>query len=183
MRLILAATLGIVLGGYFVQVIPADLFKKGVGGFAVAFAAYHLLKDAGLLKRLLPDRAGQAGETSGGSVAASLVIGALGGVATVLAHAGGMVWSIYYAGRTMEKRCFVSTLIVLFALSNLVKLVTYVQIDILSLQSTLIVLAMSPVVVLGSNLGNVLNRKISQALFRRVVLLLILAVGANLALA
>jgi uncharacterized membrane protein YfcA len=110
----------------------------------------------------------------------SLLIGGLGGLATVLAHAGGMVWSIYYVGRRMEKRRFVATMILLFALSNAIKMGTYMQMGILSLRSTLIVVAMTPVIILSSNLGNRLNRRINPTLFRRIVLLLILVLGGSL---
>lgn len=89
---------------------------------------------------------------------------------------------MYFAGKRMDKRRFTATMILLFALSNLAKLVAYMQLDILSLESSLIVLAMTPVVFLSSNLGNWLNRRINPAAFRRVVLLLILAVGGSLVL-
>jgi uncharacterized protein len=175
LRVIIAATVGILLGGYFLQIVPGPLFKKLIGVFAIGFALFRLCKDAGFIPSAVAGRGPRVGDA-----ASSLGIGFLGGVATVLAHAGGMVWSMYYAGRNLEKRRFVGTMILLFALSNLVKLCTYVQLDILSLNSTLIVLAMTPLVLAGSALGNRLNRRMDPVLFRRVVLVIILALGAGL---
>lgn len=86
-RIVLAALVGIVLGSFLLRSIPVDIFKMGIGGFAVAFALYHLCKDAGLAPPVTKRRP----PTAGGDMAASLCIGALGGVATILAHAGG--WS------------------------------------------------------------------------------------------
>ena len=179
LRILLAACLGIFLGGYLIHLVPPQIFKRCIGVFAISFSLYQLLKDAGRLPRLLAMPRCATIPPQGG-LCSSLVIGALGGVATVMAHAGGMVWSIYYAGRKLDKRRFVSTMILLFALSNMVKLVTYIQMDILSLRSTLIVAALFPVIILASNLGNFLNRRLNQTLFRRIVLLLILVLGGSL---
>ncbi|WP_300155121.1 sulfite exporter TauE/SafE family protein [Solidesulfovibrio sp.] len=173
LRVVLAATVGIALGSYCIQAIPADIFKLGIGGFAVAFALYHLLRDAGLLAAARESRVG-------GGIASSICIGALGGVATVLAHAGGLVWSMYFAGRKMDKRCFTATMILLFAISNLVKLAAYMQLGILNMESNLLILAMAPVIYLSSNLGNRINKRVNPALFRNIVLMLILVVGASL---
>lgn len=112
---------------------------------------------------------------------AALGIGYLGGVATVLAHAGGVVWSIFFLARKLEKRCFVASIILILTLSDVIKIVTYLQIDILDLSAILIVLVMSPVIILGSNLGNWLNKRISPVRFRAVVLAFILVLGVKLA--
>lgn len=179
LRIILAASVGIALGGYLIHILPPQVFKRAIGVFAITFALFQLLKDVGRLPRALSLPRSLAIPPQGGMVP-SLLIGGLGGLATVLAHAGGMVWSIYYVGRRMEKRRFVATMILLFALSNAIKMGTYMQMGILSLRSTLIVVAMTPVIILSSNLGNRLNRRINPTLFRRIVLLLILVLGGSL---
>ncbi|MGO9175860.1 MAG: TSUP family transporter [Desulfobaccales bacterium] len=83
-------------------------------------------------------------------------------------------------GRNLDKRCLVSTLLLLFAFSNLLEIFTYGGIGILSPQSTLIVLAMSPITILSSNFGNFLNKKVRPELFRNIVLLIILVAGISL---
>jgi len=178
LRIILAASIGIACGGYFIHIIPGHLFKRCIGGFAICFSLYNLLRGTRLAPQRLFSKFYKV--PAAGGVVPALVIGYVGGVATVLAHAGGMVWSMYYATQKLEKRRFVATMIMLFALSNLVKLVTYVEFDILSLNSTLIVLAMTPLVYLSSNLGNMLNRRMDPVLFRRVVLVIILVLGGSL---
>lgn len=182
-RLVLAGALGIVSGALLINVIPAHLFKLGIGIYAALFAVWQLAKDSLAAARRRRGTASPPILCVPRGLAAALGIGYLGGVATVLAHAGGVVWSMFFLNRKMDKRCFVGSLILLLTLSDLLKIVTYMQIGILDGSSTLAILAMSPAIVLGSNLGNWLNKKVPPPLFRAVVLLFILAVGLKLVLA
>jgi hypothetical protein len=181
LRFFMAATLGIILGSFLINIIPNHLFKIGVGIFAISFSLYHLIKSSWARFRLRPLKAPSLNETSlqGGKILA-LVVGFLGGVVTVLCHAGGAVWSMYYVGRNLDKRRLVSTLLLLFAFSNLLKIFTYWGIGILSLHSTLIMLAMSPIIIVSSNFGNFLNKKVPPELFRDIVFLVILVAGIGL---
>lgn len=181
--IIVPAGVGIVLGSFFLQMIPGDVFKIGIGLFAVGYSLCNL----NLRKQFAAPRATDDHKTA--STPASerkdgqawpMAIGFMGGVATILAHAGGMVWSMYYLTKEVDKRRFVGALVLLFALSNVMKLIAYMQLDILTMQSNLIVLAMAPIIILSSNLGNYLNKRVGQHVFRRVVLVLILVVGVDL---
>jgi uncharacterized membrane protein YfcA len=182
LRFSVAATFGIILGSCLINIIPNHLFKIGVGSFAICFALYQLMKGSSLWlwfhSSLRPKSLNQT-SPQGGKVLA-VVVGFLGGVVTVLCHAGGAVWSMYYVGRNLDKRCLVSTLLILFTFSNLMKMFTYWEIGILSWQSTLIVLAMSPLIILSSNFGNFLNKRVRPELFRKIVLLIILVAGVSL---
>ena len=182
MRLVVAGALGIATGAACINVIPANLFKLGIGLFATGFAAYQLGKDGIAALRRRRGAAMSAPPRVSGGLAAALGIGYMGGLVTVLAHAGGIVWSMYFLSRKLDKRCFVGSLILLLTLSDAIKIVAYTQIGILSPSSLLIILAMSPIVILGSNLGNRLNKMVPLPLFRGVVLVFILVVGARLAL-
>lgn len=179
LRIIAAGSVGIFIGAYFISVIPAHLFKIGIGVFAIVFSIYQLFKDARSL-RLPQLGASSTNSTKTAAETSWIPIGILGGVATVLAHAGGMIWSTYFIGKKLDKRCLVATLILLFAISNLIKILTYMKLGILTMESNLIVLAMTPVVIISSNLGNKLNKRLNPELFRKIVLILIMAVGINL---
>jgi len=178
LKLIGAGFFGIVLGAYFIYIIPADLFKKGIGIFAIVFSIYQFFKDAGYFNQKKTTTAKSSCENTTWKM--WLPIGFLGGIATVLAHAGGMVWSTYFVGKHLEKRVLVSSLILLFTISDFMKVIAYMKLGILTMKSNLIVLCMLPIIVVSSNFGNMLNKKIHPIHFRRVVLLLIIAVGLNL---
>lgn len=181
LRLIAMGFFGIVLGAYFIHIIPSDIFKKGIGLFAIGFSTYQFLKDSGVIRTRRHNTAAEHQAQS--DWRAWLPIGFLGGIATVLAHAGGMVWSTYFVGRQLEKRVLVSSLILLFSMSDFMKVLAYMHLGILSMESNIIVFCMIPIVILSSNFGNMLNKRIHPVHFRRVVLLLIVAVGVNLLVA
>jgi uncharacterized protein len=181
LRFSAAATLGIVSGSCLINIIPNHLFKIGVGIFAITFSLFQLIKGHSARLGFRPLKAVCRSDTGlQGGKALALAVGFLGGLVTVLCHAGGAVWSTYFMGRNLDKRRLVSTLLLLFAFSNLLKIFTYWGIGILSPQSTLIVLAMSPVIILSSNFGNFLNKKVRPELFRDIVLLVILVAGVSL---
>ena len=176
--MVLSSAVGIGLGGFFLHLIPSDIFKLAIGLSTSGYALFTLARDCGLLPRLLdPEQRYNLDGT-----ASCLAIGFVGGLATVMAHAGGVVWSSYYVSRRMDKRMLVGTIILLFTMTNLLKLITYMRLDILTPQSNLLVAAMFPLILLGSHLGNTMNKKVGQRLFRCMVLLLILAAGLGLLL-
>ena len=56
------------------------------------------------------------------SVATGIVFGAIGGVTTMLANAGGPAWQIHLLPQKLEKLPYIGTVSILFAASNLVKM-------------------------------------------------------------
>jgi uncharacterized membrane protein YfcA len=71
-------------------------------------------------------------------------------------------------------------LVLFFAVINSLKLATYLKIGILTGGTILFVAITSPIIILGGLLGNALNKRISQDLFRGIVLALIFLIGARL---
>jgi uncharacterized membrane protein YfcA len=181
LRFSFAATGGIFLGSWLIHFIPNHLFKMGVGFFAISFALYQLISNSSFWQRFpLGNRFSLKVADFQDGRFLETIIGFLGGVVTVVCHAGGAVWSMYFVSQKMDRRLLVSTLQIIFFFSNLLKIFTYWQIGILSIRSTLIVLALFPIIILSSNLGNYLNKKIRPKLFRTIVVLIILAAGISL---
>jgi uncharacterized membrane protein YfcA len=112
----------------------------------------------------------------------TLLFGFLGGIASTLIHAGGMVMSIYLIQKPKDKRSFVGTFVLFFAITNFLKMISYLRIGILTIEILLLVAAISPLVILGGVIGNALNKRVSQELFRKVVLTIILITGIRLLL-
>ena len=56
------------------------------------------------------------------SVATGIVFGAIGGVTTMLANAGGPAWQIHLLPQKLEKLPYIGTVSILFAASNVVKI-------------------------------------------------------------
>lgn len=176
-RLMAAAAPGLLVGTLLLPVISADGFRLGVGLFGMTYAVSFLFPSFApvrLLKEVLAriNRRAESGQI--------YFYGALGGVATVLAHAGGLVWSMYLTKAVPDRRAFVGTVVLLFFVTDIYKTVAYVATGTLSGSALLDMLPAIPAVWVGSAVGNRLNRRMNQELFRRLVLCTIFVISAKL---
>jgi len=174
------AACGVVCGSYLVQITPDVTFKHGVGIFALTFSSYQIVKQIRSRPfnpaetKTVPSKQGMQGR------AYTIVFGLLGGIASTVAHAGGLMMSVYMLQKRSKPRIFVGTLVLFFALINLFKIIAYSKIGIITSQVLVLVLALSPVIIIGGLLGNILNKKVPQDLFRFIILLLIFLIGLRL---
>jgi len=178
--LIPPALAGVFVGVIMIKMVPDAAFKFGVGILAMLFSSYHLMKSAFGRTYDALNPHGQSQSSARKSL--TILFGFLGGTASTVIHAGGLVMSIYLLRRPVDKRAFVATLVPFFAILNLLKLGAYLEIGIISSGTALLVAAMSPVIVFGGWFGNSLNRRFSQDLFRAVVLIIIFLIGMRLLL-
>lgn len=171
------AFLGVILGASMIKAIPSELFRFWVGLFAIVFSSYQLLK----LKLSKPKASGKWANWAFKSKKTLAVLsGFLGGVASSVIHAGGLVMSFYLIQSSKDKRAFVGTFVLFFAITNSLKVMAYLRIDILTAKMALLVAGISPLIILGGFLGNALNKKVSQKTFRIIVLAVILIIGITL---
>lgn len=171
------AFLGVILGASMIKAIPSELFRFWVGLFAIVFSSYQLLK-------LKLSKQGASGAwtdwISPPKKTLAMLFGFLGGVASSVIHAGGLVMSLYLIQKSRDKRAFVGTFVLFFAIMNFLKVIAYLRIEILTPEIVLLAAIISPLIILGGSLGNALNKKVSQKTFRAVVLAVILTIGINL---
>jgi uncharacterized protein len=169
---------GIVIGGLIIDWIPDKWFIKTVGIFCGVFAAQQMIKlyapgllrkgDKFFLVRPLPQRVG-------------LLIGLLGGIASAISHAGGVIFSIYMVRLQMSKSAFVGTIVAVFFLSDLLKIGVYLNMNLLTPEMLLLSAGwMIPVVIIGSFLGYHLHKRISANLFEKIILAFVLIVSVRL---
>lgn len=174
------AVAGVFAGVVIIKTVPDTMFKFGVGVVAVLFSSYHLVRP--FFKRAPSKSVIQHNKACDPKTSLILVFGFLGGTASTVIHAGGLVMSIYLLHRPVDKRAFVATLVSFFAVLNSLKVGAYLEIGILSANTAFLVAAMSPVIILGGWFGNFLNMRFSQELFRAIVLIIILMIGMRLLL-
>lgn len=177
-RLMGAAVPGLLLGTFLIPIIPGQVFRAAVGIFGMCYSVCLLFP--AIPKVIFPQRSLGPRKASGGFDLSTMLYGMLGGVATVLAHAGGLVWSIYLIASDVDRRVFVGTLVIMFATTNLYKTIAYMQIGILSLPMLGMALMALPGIWFGAQVGNLCNRKVNRDLFRKAVLVVIFCVSALL---
>lgn len=176
--LFIGAVAGLTLGAFLITLIPPPAFRLGLGVFALCFSTWQLGR-----MFVFPPKGG-GGKTLGErhpylDKALMFTVGVFGGIASALAHSGGLVWSTYMVTKA-RKRSFVASLMLMFAASNTYKIITFLGIDILQWKDILWVMGTFPVILLGSWIGNTLNRKISVRHFRMVVFVIIFILGVSL---
>jgi len=177
LRLFIPSCIGLFIGTYLLSIIPAQVFKICIGTFGMLYALMLLFPQftpfvvfkksfSGIQKTSVNTQAG--------------FYGTLAGIASMLAHASGMLWSIYLLSRNIDKRMFVASILILLALTNTYKVLAYIYLNLLSVDMLKDILPIIPGVWLGAYLGNLFNKRINQQLFRKIVLVIIFIISALL---
>lgn len=176
-RILVPAIPGLVLGTLLIPIIPGQIFRLAVGIFGLCYALILLFPHwsvVAAIKSFFPVI------TDKNKNNCAMCYGFAGGIATVLAHAGGVVWSMFLMITVRDKRVFVATIVLLFFITNIFKVISYFSIGILDLHMFFIALLTFPAIFLGSLIGNTLNKTLNQQLFRKIVLITILLVSLSL---
>ncbi len=98
-RLFLAIIPGLFIGIVLLPMIPGRAFRIGVGIFGALYALGMLWPQfpvTALLKKGVGKLNAHCGDSEEQNRKGAYFYGFLGGLSTVLAHAGGLVWSLYY---------------------------------------------------------------------------------------
>ena len=167
-------------GSYLITVTPDNLFKQGVGAFALVFSSVHIVKMIKSHYNSSKSPKNMVVEKIIGLPGVTVFFGFLGGLASAVVNAGGLVLSVYMLQKRANPRVFVGTLVLFFALTNLFKIISFSAIGITDIHILILVAAFSPVIILGGVLGSFLNKKLSQEMFRLIVLIILLLLGVRL---
>src|SRR5215203_2537761 len=114
------------------------------------------------------------------SVATGIIFGAIGGVTTMLANAGGPAWQIHLLPQKLEKLPYIGTLSILFAASNVVKVPGFLTLGYLTRDNLLVGLTLVPIALLANFLGIWMVRRVSTELFYRIAYVLMFVIAVEL---
>lgn len=166
--------LGILVGSLVFRYFSANehILKIGIGMISLLFIAYQLARHW-LMKALAEKR---PSPTSG------ISFGFAAGFASTLAHVGGPPITMFLLPQKLPRQVFVGSTLVFITIVNLVKLIPYSLLGLLSLGNINTTLILAPIVLLGIRLGIYLNERFSDIWFNRVVYALLLVTGVQLIL-
>ena len=176
LRLLLpAAIVGVFAGALTFDALTEHerSLKAAVGVLALAFVGWRLVAP-----RLLGRLQGAAPP----SVAWGGVMGAVAGFGSTLAHAGGPPLTVYLLPRGLGRHTFVGTIAWFFFALNLIKLVPYAWLGLLSIERLALALMMLPLAWIGTWLGIRLLGSIDEVLFTRLVMVVLTLTGLQLIL-
>jgi uncharacterized membrane protein YfcA len=156
LRALVPSTLvGVVLGTWLLSLLSDLWLRRVIGATALAFAIVQLVV-SGRRRSLFGDTPPWP---------AGVGAGVLTGIASAVAHSGGVVLGLYLVGTRLTPAGIVATGSALVALSNVVKLAGYWRIGFLSSRILLAALAATPALVLGAWLGYRVNRVLPRRAF------------------
>jgi uncharacterized membrane protein YfcA len=161
--------LGIPLGTWFLRGWDVSLVLTALGWFLVAVGLVFLRMPSSERRRRPPTWL--AGPT-----------GLVSGTLTGLFGTGGPPVIIWYQLLGVDKTVFRGNLMTIFLLMSLVRVPSYLAGGLITLPRLLSTAAVLPAVLLGAWLGHRLHVKISEAVFRRMVSLLMAVLGVVLLL-
>ena len=153
------AIVGILFGGIFFGYFlgKEQVLKVGIGILSVAFVIFQLARSSiiGAIEKRRPH------------AAEGVVMGAIAGFTSTLAHAGEPPVVVYLLPQKLSPTLFVGTTIIFFAFTNAVKLIPYASLGLLKAANLLTIALLSPLCYIGIKLGVHLNRYFSEAWFKR----------------
>jgi uncharacterized membrane protein YfcA len=163
------ALIGIAVAGFLAAYISDAAVRVFIGVTTIVFVIYSF---AVVLRLPRPAHTG--------SVAAGMFWGALSGFTSTICQAGGPPYQMYVLSQKMPKMLFVGTTAVFFASLNAAKVVPYVALGQFSTRGLGTSLVLLPLALASNQLGFFLVRRISQELFYRLTLILMLLISIEL---
>lgn len=168
LRLAPAVIAGLLVGFAFLALADDSIVRRAVGVILLLMIAITLWR------RWLQNRSDAAAPPTGGILLSSSY-GALGGFTTMVANAGGPVMAMYFLATRTPVQVFLGTSAWFFAIINLVKVPFLAGLGLITPHVLLTDLVLAPLVVAGALVGLRIARRIPQALFDRMVIVLTVA--------
>lgn len=168
-RLALGAVPGILAGTYLLASVDASTIQRLIGVVSLTFVAYRLLQSR--LEQMVRIPA---------TVPLGAAAGALGGVASTVAHAGGPPVAAYLLIARATPVEYAATHILLFAAINLLKVPGYV---LTGFSHPGLALRLAPALLalpVGVAVGRSMIRRIRQEVFDRLILSILTLTGTYL---
>jgi len=170
--LLLGALIGIAIGAYYFETLSHNerAMRMGIGALAISFVLIQIGRS--LILGALSEKRPSAG--------LGWLMGAVGGFASTLAHAGGPPVTIYLVPQKLPRDQYVGTIAILFAIVNLVKLIPYAYLGLLRVSNVTTVLLLAPLAYLGVRLGVFLNQRFTDTWFMRFIYAFLFMTGIEL---
>lgn len=140
--------------------VSDDVLRVAIGILILVLLLLHVLRQRYGFRQLAEHRWFTA------------ITGMLAGFATTVSNAAGPVMGIYLVGRHMDKHQFLGTSAWFFFLVNVSKIPGYAALDMLTADSFRFDLLLAPLVGVGAVLGIAILKRMPQAVFDALVLVL-----------
>ena len=166
---------------YILRLIPWTLAGFGVALFVVHLVPIQAFKYlmgtsilAGIIVMVWNERFGQDKPPPSG-LWFSAIFGTAGGFAAMMGPAAGSIIAVFFLSMRIPKNSFVGTIAWFFFIANFLRLPLLIFIwKTITVKTLLFNLTLIPLIIAGSVLGILLVKKISEPIYRKVVIILTL---------
>lgn len=175
-RVLLSAGIGATIGVIILPFVPVHILKTIVGfiGFFYGIIKiYPKFPFWNSIQNFLPSP-----DANKKSFTVYTYIGT-GGLINSVANAGGPFFAIFLMGIGIEKRVFVSTMILSIFTTSVVKVVGFYFINILPVSDLILTIELSPIVLVGCWIGNYCNKRLNSEIFKKCVFWLIMMISGR----
>lgn len=165
--LIPGGIIGVVIGSYYLSWASPGITQITIGIVAIIFSILQIIrqKKAEFFTNLKLKPYHGA------------IISVLAGASSAVAHSGGIVISIYLVTLGMAKHAFVATLVLFLLVGDVLKMVLFFNMEILSTELLLEGIMLTPALFLGSWLGVKIINKLTDEQFIIIINILIFISG------
>jgi uncharacterized membrane protein YfcA len=160
--LLIGGLAGVTLATFVLVNVSADLLKKGLALLVLLFLIYRMFE-----KRILASLTYQVRPWHG------LLAGSTAGFASTLAHAGGPPITIYLLLQRLEPAVFIATSALFFAVLNWIKVPYYYFARLFDFPLQLRLIWLMPLAPLGVWVGRQIVKRVDNALFERIIIVLL----------
>lgn len=162
--------LGVALGwALFGFLSPAGM-RLGIGALALGFVGWRISTRLGA----------RPPASTAPAPRRAVICGAVSGVASFVAHAGGPPVAVHLLPRGFDKTTLQGTMVAAFAFVNLIKLPPYVGLGLIGTDTLLLSAILAPAAYGGIRFGVWLHGRVRQAAFERIVELGLVLAGLKL---
>jgi uncharacterized protein len=170
--LIPGSILGILVGAFFFNSFLGKdhILRAGIGVLALLFVIFQVgrVYILGVMEKRHP------------SAPEGILMGAISGFTSTIAHAGGPPVAVYLLPQRMPKEIYVGTTAVFFAITNALKLIPYGMLGLLKIGNLTTIILLAPLCYVGVKIGVYLNRHFSEKWFNRLVYIILFLSGVQL---
>jgi uncharacterized membrane protein YfcA len=160
---------GTIAGALTFGSIDEDLLRLVIGLMAVGFSVHFFIARGANAERTPP------------GPATGFVLAAGAGFASFIIHAGALpLLAIYLLPQRLDKTHYVGTAIIFVTIVNYAKIPAYAMLDLFTREALLTALVLMPFAPVGIWLGMWLHTRIPERHFKRLVNLIVVAIGLKL---
>jgi uncharacterized membrane protein YfcA len=172
--LVPGAFLGVAVGAIFFSYFRSNqrILQLAIGLLALSFVVFQVFR--AIILGMVEKRRPHAAE--------GILMGSIAGFTSTLAHAGGPPVIMYLLPQKLPRHLFVGTMVIFFAVVNLIKLIPYHSLGLLRVGNLMTVILLAPLTYVGVRLGIYLNRRFTDLWFNRVLYTILFLTGLQLVL-